>query len=219
MKRIVLMSMAACVMLTITGCAASMRAGADTQYADDFFDGNALASGGLALLPVTAGQGQEAYRRPFGNALNTTMDSVGRGYGINVTPWDRTMHAINEAGLTSDYNDALRAYRETSIIDARLIQQIGEQTGRRYLLYTILGDFREGATVRRSAISGDLTAYDAAGTEAFAQVWDTQSGDVVWEGRAAARSDASEFRYVSTTDPAAYSRAIAKVLAEEIMGR
>lgn len=203
----------------LTGCAASMQAGADTQYAADFFDGNALARGGLALLPVTAGQGQEAFRRPFGGALNATMDSVGRGYGINVTPWNRTMQAINDADLAGDYNDAIRGYRETAILDARLLTQIGEATGRRYLLYTILGDFEEGATVRRSAISGDLTAYDAQGTSAFAQVWDTQTGDVVWEGKAAARSDAGEFTYIKDDDPAAYSRAMAEVLADEIMGR
>ncbi|MEL6615301.1 MAG: hypothetical protein AAFQ43_06160, partial [Bacteroidota bacterium] len=60
------------LLFTLSGCAASMQAGADTQYAADFFDGNALARGGLALLPVTAGQGQEAFRRPFGGALNAT---------------------------------------------------------------------------------------------------------------------------------------------------
>ena len=208
------------LLATLTsGCAATMQAGADTQYAADFFDGNALASGGLALLPVTAGQGQEAYRRPFGAALNATMDSVGRGYGINVTPWNRTMQAINDAGLTARYNDALRAYRETSIIDATLVREISERTGRRYLLFTILGDFVEGQTVRRSAISGDATAYDAMGTSAFAQVWDAQSGDVVWEGKAAARTDAAEFRYIKDDDPASFSRAVAKVLADEIMGR
>ncbi|WP_412068567.1 hypothetical protein [Rubrivirga sp. IMCC43871] len=202
----------------LSGCAATMQSAANTQYADDFFDGNALARGGLALLPVTAGQGQEAYRRPFGNALNAAMDSIGRGYGINVTPWDRTMRAINDADLTSDYNEALRGYRETSIIDAGLLRQIGEHTGRRYILYTLLGDFEAGAVAGRNVISGDLEAHGAAQTAAFAQIWDTQSGDVVWEGRGEASQRGSTYTRVDS-DPAAYTRAVAVALADEIMGR
>lgn len=204
--------------LILSGCAAGIQTQASTSYASDDFSTASLAEGGLAILPVTAGDGLEGFRRPFGDALNTKLDSAGSMRGISVTRWQDAMRMVNDADLTSDYNDAVVSYGTTSIIDARLLNRLGEATGARYLLYVVLGGFDQDSELRVNALTGNLDSFDSEGTAAFAQVWDTDTGDVVWEGAGSSRAQGSELAYVEPKSPAEYSRFIAAALAEEIMG-
>lgn len=207
-------AMIAVVSLGLSGCAASVRTQGQTQYRSETFNRSTLAAGGLAILPVSAGQGQEGYRRPFGDAINRAVDSLSAG--VSVSRWQDAMQQVNDAGLTQAYQTAISAYQTTSIVDRSVMQQISAATGKRYFLYTVLGPFEADSRVQRSALGSSTYTQESAGVTAFAQVWDAQTGDVAWEGRASSSATSNEFTTLRNATPEAYSALVARELASEL---
>lgn len=202
--------------LILSGCAATAIQTADVTYQKAGFYSDEIKSGGVAILPVVAGQGVEGYRRPFGESLNERVGTICSGADILV--WQETMRQINEAELASEYTSAISTYRETSIIDQSVVKQIGEKTQLRYLLFTTLDPPVSETTVRRSALSGDLRQDESIGVTAFAQVWDTVSGDVVWEARGESTVASNEFAYIDEEgrNPSTHTAGIADELAMKL---
>ena len=105
-------------------------------YQDPTFDLAKLQLGGVAILPVLAGAGVEGYRRPFGESINAQARGL---YGAeHVVHWDAATRAINGAGLSGTYGDAIAIYRETSILPSDILLEIGSAVKSRYLLVVTL---------------------------------------------------------------------------------
>lgn len=186
----------ACIFLAvaITGCAVSSQATSNESYRASSFSEDALNQEGLAILPVVAGQGVEGYRRPFGQAVNETADSL----LMNVTPWQGSMDDFNDAGIVSEYNDAIQAYQRTSILDRELVEKMREATGTRYFMYMRLAPPESERDVSYSAFSG-VTTSETNSVSAFGQIWDASVGDVVWEGVASASVTTGDYTYSEET--------------------
>lgn len=200
--------------IILAGCAAPVRTSSNVQYHADTFSRSDLSEGGLALLPIAAGEGQEGYRRPFGDALNHSLDSLGGATPFQT--WQTTVDAFNDADLAVSYQNALSTYQTTSMIDRGLLGSMSEATGTRYFLYVRLGDFEQNSRLAYSGLSGRARTQKDVGTTAFAQVWDSESGDVVWEASGSAVASSGEFTYVSEDDPNKYSAAVATSIATQL---
>ncbi len=201
----------------LSGCAATAYQRGDVTYHSDGFDSDALRDGGLAILPVVAGQGVEGFRRPFGDAVNSLVDE--RSQDMDVMTWQETMERINSGDLARTYNNAVVTYRETSIIDRALVRDLGAATGLRYLLFLQLDPPRNESELRGGVLASGLYEYETIGVSAHAQVWDAATGDVVWEGYGEAGvTETNEYVVIkdSDRDPNTHSGKVAEEIVQRL---
>jgi hypothetical protein len=170
--------------IILWSCAAPIQNLTKTQYINPAFTDLALKDGGLALLPITAGQGQEGYRRPLGDYVNQDLQSsVPNG---KVLTWQETMELLNKNSKVSAYEDLILAYRQTSILNRDKVKELSSALGVRYALYCSLQDYSESKETSYNLFSGWNTTK-TANVMAHCLVIDLESGDVMQEiiGRAA----------------------------------
>ena len=76
----------------------------------------------------------------------------------------------------------LTAYDKTNILYRDTLRKVGEAVGVRYLAMPVLVNFQEDQSTRINAL-GFRAAKTASATARFQlQIWDAQSGRIVWEG-------------------------------------
>lgn len=204
--------------LAVAGCVAPVVDTSKVTYVKPGFGPVELSAGGLAILPVTAGSNVEGYRRPFGAALNHTADSLSRGE-IDILPWEKTMDQLNQHDLAGRYQDALIRYKQTAIIDKKLVQEMAKALGLRYFLFVELMPFEQDAQLRPNALTGGVYTQESLGVQAIGQVWDAVEGDVVWEGVGGAKTTSSELTYIEDRSVEAYSGMAANGLMSQVFGR
>ena len=201
------------IAVMMTGCAATIYDKSSVSYVDAAFSPTHLRTHGLALLPVVAGQGQEGYRRPLGDCLAaSTEELMGGGHFLG---WRETMAALNEQDLSDEYEDLIGTYRETAILRQEAVNELGLALGVRYLLFVSLERFHTSTSTTYNAFTG-LNSERTSAVNAFCQVWDTATGNVVWEGAAAARSAGNEFTYDKPYEE--YARKAADGLTARLFG-
>lgn len=218
MRAIATIAVAFCVSTIWMGCAASVETVNQETYRQPEFNEQALREGGIAILPVVAGQGIEGFRRPFGRALNKTARGL-LGAG-NVMAWQETMDELNKHGATSAYNEIVSTYQQTSILNRSLVQKMGEACGRRYFLFVRLGSPIDDSQRAASDINeGSTYEQRVIGVEAVGQVWDAANGDIVWEGTGASWvMKTQEIEYIKDADINTYGRNAAQALVRGIFG-
>ena len=156
------------------------------NYVHSTFEPSDLKTEGLAVLPVVSGAGQEAYRRPM--ATNLSKYGAEAMLPASLVSWTDTMQRINDGELTEKYHKTISVYRETSILDKSMIGEIGRTVGARYLLFTTLQEFYSTQSSSGRTVS----------VGAFCQVWDSDDGNVVWEGNARAQVMVVDFMKVAS---------------------
>jgi hypothetical protein len=181
------------VSIIFLSCAASIQNLSKLQYTKSGFTRQTLNSGGLALLPVVAGEGMEGYRRPSGDSLANAVKNICPEIPFSnaITSLDK----INEAGLSDPYADLITTYSKTAIINKQIVKQLSKAIGRRYLLHARLERFHEATTTTYSFWTGIQTLKKGE-VGIFGQIWDGEDGDVVWEAQGIASSEAGELEYL-----------------------
>ncbi len=198
----------------LMSCAASIQDLSKVQYEKEGFTPDTLIHYGIALLPVVAGQGQEGYRRPFGDAINTNIKN--NLANIDYIPWQQTMDLINKYSLTQEYNDIIVQYQTTAIIDKNLMNDLGAALNVRYLLFVSLEDFSKSESTSYNLFLGWNTKKTAI-VNGFAQLWDCSLGDVAWEGYGTAYSEGGSLSYEK--DYQEYSNVAARGLVSRLFHR
>ena len=90
--------------------------------------------------------------------------------------------AINNAGLSAAYKEMLQSYQITGIFDQDTLIRIGSAVNTRYLLQLNLSSFNQGSHRRFSIFGFRLFQTKYADIRIFIQIWDSQTGSIVWEG-------------------------------------
>jgi len=201
------------IVLLFVKCAAVIYDKSSVQYIKDDFSSETFYNGGLAILPVVSGQGQEGYRRPFGEALNKGINTMLPG--LHYLQWQRTMNVLNQHCLVEDYKKAILSYRETAILDKNLIRKIGEALELRYLLFVSLEEFHKASQTNYNILVGFHTTKTAR-INGFAQIWDCTNGDVVWDGIGLAESKGGDLTYEK--DYIEYAKIAAKIISNSDLG-
>ena len=173
----------------------SSKVTSNVSYTALSFNQSSLEADGLALLPIVAGSGVEGYRRPFGEAMNKTADSL----ITNFMPWNETLDSLNNHGLVSYYNSAIRSYQDTGIIDRSILQKMHQATDKNYFLFVHLAPPTAERYATYSSFSG-VSVTETKSVSAFGIVWSSKDGDVVWEGYAVAEVTTGEFTYSNESD-------------------
>ena len=196
----------------LMSCAASIRDLSKVQYVREGFNKDSIAQYGIALLPVVAGQGQEGYRRPFGDAINENIKN--KAPDLDYIPWKQTMDLLNEYSLTEEYQDIILQYQTTSIIDKTLMRDLGDALNVRYLLFVSLEDISKTESTSYDIFLGVHTTKTAF-VNGFAQLWDCLLGDVAWEGYGTAYSKGGSYTYEK--DYKEYSNVAARGLVRRLL--
>lgn len=197
----------------LTGCAATIHDQTRTQYVNPVFSAPDLQEGGLALFPVTAGQGQEGYRRPLGDFLNDSLQ-VAVPHG-RVLTWQATMDSLNAEGKVDAYQDLIRSYAETSIVDRERARELGDATQVRYALFAALQRASDVTTTKYSFWTG-WHSNDTVDVVAHCLVVDMKTGDIMQEIIGEAKSVGGSETYNSPYE--AYAQILARSVLSQLPG-
>ena len=202
------------LLLGLSSCAVSSKVDRNVSYVASDFSVSDIHRDGLALLPVVAGSGVEGYRRPFGEAMNQTGDSL----ITHFMKWNETMANLNDNDLVSEYNRAIQAYQETGIFDRRVLHQMSEATGKNFFFYVRLAPPTAERDVSYNAFTGGVSRTETKSVSAYALLWSASKGDVVWEGVATAEVKTDGYTY---TDESDMDRAVmvARALIDELLNK
>lgn len=194
----------------VAGCTVTAETTSNTSYEADSFGPDELRQEGLAIMPIQSNQGVEGYRRPFGNSINETANSLLAN--TEVIPWRESQQRINDAGLVADYRETIQSYEQTSILNQDAVQQIGEAVGKRYLLVVTLAP-----PGRESDYIGQGVTMETQSVSAYGKVWDAAEGDIAWEGVATTEVTTGNYsRAEGTTQSRAQKTA--EALMRRVMG-
>lgn len=147
-------------------------------YKSQEFSQEDISSKGIGIMPVLGGGEKEQYRRPMADAINKHFKEK---FGANnVKTTDQVRDILNEKGISKEYSDALRNYRESGMVPAEMVGELKKALSVDYLLYTRLLSSTEYGEIS----TGYYTSKEFSVDEIYlqTQVWDTK-GDVVWEGK------------------------------------
>jgi len=202
-------------LFVLSSCVAPILNISKTTYVKNDFSLSATENECLAILPVVEGAGIEGYRRPFGDALNNAMETLGKG--IRFIKWQDTLNILNENNLASRYQDALIRYKDTAIIDKNLIQDMGVALSAKYFLFVQLRPLENTHELRQSVLVRGVYTQETFGVSGFGQIWDAKEGDVVWEGVGGVMAQSDELSYIGDRNPETYSTKAAYALIKKIL--
>lgn len=155
---------------------------ADTScpgYKSVDFEREYISKYGIAIMPVLGGDEKEQYRRPMGDEITKHFrDEFGKE---NIKSPSEVISTLNDVGLADDYANAISLYNTSGIIPQQLLEKIGDVLNTKYILYVKLLADSEIDFI-------DYGYYGTTRVEVYelyiqTQVWSTDLGDVVWEGK------------------------------------
>lgn len=140
-----------------------------------------LESGGLGFLTPSTVTGQEEDRQPlalvFADVLAHQRDE------IRVIGLPQTLSAVNRAGLTEPYKRMYEAYRDSGVFEPGILRKVGDAVGVRYMVQLKMAGFRQQEKERFGILGLSILQTQGANIRLFLQIWDTEDGSIVWEGK------------------------------------
>lgn len=171
-----------------------------------------LERAGIALISPSAAQGHEEDRQAlaftFGRMLGEQRPDV------RVVSLPESLGAINQGGLAEAYKLMYVEYAGTGVFNHDILVRIGEAIGSRYVLQLQLAEFSQLSSNRLSALGIRLIQTNQATIRLFAQIWDTQTGQIVWEGS----EELNRARDTFTSQPIGFNEVVAQS-AKQLIAR
>lgn len=139
-----------------------------------------LEAGGVGFLTPAAATGREADKQALALVFSEVLQT--ERPDIQVVPLPVILSAVNAAQLDQEYKKMYRDYLDTGILDGDLLGRLGEIGGVRYLVQLNLAAFDQGTRTRFSFFGLRFVDTKQGNMRVFAQVWDSRTGAVAWEG-------------------------------------
>lgn len=175
--------LACALLLGATSCYApgvQWAAEARELYREAGFGQHQLAGERVTFVAARVSFGNETYRRVVIQGLVDAMREQPSAEGV-VHP-NVMANRINEAGLTADYARMLDEYDRTGILGAAPLAAIADTVEVRYFAVPSLVNFQEQVATRLSAFGMRIGKTASATARFQLQIWDGQTGHIVWEG-------------------------------------
>lgn len=170
-------------LFTGIGCSGPLKQAsisANEFYRAPYMDGLNSTHIGFLTTAVSRGNGLGEYRMTVSDIIEKTFREDRPGIGI-VTARE-ALNRINSSGMTNDYAVMLQSYDITGILDKKVLARIGEILDVKYIVQPKLSSFTERTSTRLSAFGLSLISTRETTVKISLQVWDTNTGDIVWEG-------------------------------------
>jgi hypothetical protein len=152
-----------------------------TPHTEDFGLTSAeLEAGGLGFLTPSTVTGQEEDRQPLALVVADVLAEQRKE--IRTVGLPETLSAVNRAGLTEAYKRMYQDYRDSGVFEPKILRQVGDAVGVRYMVQLKMAGFRQEARERFGILGLSILQTQAANIRLFLQIWDTDDGSIVWEG-------------------------------------
>jgi hypothetical protein len=106
------------------------------------------------------------------------------------------MQILNAAEMVQDYQQLIKTYNETAIVDQSVTKKLTEALGVEYLLYVRLGQPEQSKDVGYNYLTGGVSTTETKAVSAYAKIWQSD-GDVAWEGSATAKAVSGSYTYIA----------------------
>ena len=194
-------------MLLTTACAGPLKQiGSETSFTTKSasFDPFVLQREQVGVLNAVVGFGLEGYSQQVSRSLSSAVKEV---YPLfQLIPAHETLSRINHEGLADEYASMVSDYLVSGILDRDALEEIGQALGARYVFQPGLAAFSQSMSGRFSAFGLRIFQTRVSVLRLSVQLWDTQTGEIVWEASGEATLAGEDVREV-------------RISFEEIAGR
>lgn len=167
------------LVLLLAGCGGMQKYSAP-EHQVLRLNGSDLADGGIAFLTPSTVTGQEEDKQALAYVFANTLRRERKEVRVLALP--ETISAVNRAGLADEYRALYHDYRDTAVLDGKVMRQIAKAAGVRYLAQLKLATMQQGARGRFSLLGLQLLQTQYANMRVFFQIWDSRDGTIAWEG-------------------------------------
>ena len=184
--------------LVLSGCL-----NAFTQWGDEVslvsnapsFTAENLKGEKVAILNAVVGFGLEGYSLQVSRTLSSALSSQKQVFDL--IPVQTALSGINRNGLASDYARMISGYRESGILNREILEKLGKAINATYVIQPSMAAFSQFTSGRLSVLGLRLFHTRISTLRLSAQIWDTRTGELVWEASGEgtiATEDVREFR-------------------------
>jgi hypothetical protein len=191
------------LLLTFGLASCTTQINSEVEHSSFGLQPNDLEIHGVGFLTPAAATGQETDKQSLSLMFADELAQM-RPYA-RVAPLPEVLSAVNESGLADEYKQMYRDYLQTGILEQDVLSSIGEVAGVRYLVQLSLAGFAQGANKRLGVLGLRLIDTKQATMRVFMQIWDSQTGSVVWEG-----AEEVHFAYDTSSEKPVTFKAIAE---------
>jgi hypothetical protein len=143
-----------------------------------------LAREPVATLRLAAPAGLQGLSFSVSHALTTALSQASPP--IRGVPASEVANQLNEKGLAADYTDMVSDFARSGILDRERLQRIGSALGFRFVLQPGLAEFGQVLLDRFELAGVKLSRVRVNTLRLWLQLWDTETGQMLWESAAEA---------------------------------
>jgi len=148
------------------------------KVSKEMFRGQSMAV--LPAVHIEYDPSQELYRETLAGLLSAALNEYPNG--PTVIPLDAVQSSINKEGLWNDVQLMYGEYQETSVLRKDVLIKLGQALQARYVLLPKLLHFQQEVFDRATVLGISFLRTRQSTVDIHAQIWDTQTGEVVWQG-------------------------------------
>jgi hypothetical protein len=144
-----------------------------------FFDVTELAREQVATLGLLTPAGLQGFNPPLSHALNAALSEASpsiRGIAAH-----ETVNVLNQQGLAAEYGTLIAGFGRGGILESKPLRRIGSALSSRYVLLPGLAEFNQVIIDRLSIYGWNFIQSRVTTLRLWLQLWDTQTGKIVWE--------------------------------------
>ena len=143
------------------------------------FNVGVLASEPVAILGVVAPANLQGLSHTLSLALAAALAEVSPP--IREIPTFETVNRLTDQGLAAEYADLLMGFARNGVLERQRLRRIGSGLGARYVLLPGLAQLDETIIDKFEAGGLKLLRNRVTTLRSWLQLWDAQTGHIVWE--------------------------------------
>jgi len=137
----------------------------------------------VAVLPAVAidyDPTQEIYRETLAGLLYAALKK--NPDGPRILSVSALQSGINRSGLWGDFMLMYTEYQKTAVLRRDILAKIGRAVDARYVILPRLLRFQSETFDRATIVGISMLRTRQSSADIHVQIWDTATGDVVWQG-------------------------------------
>ncbi len=178
--RLVRVAALAVLVAVLSGGCSNNQIHSTVQYEDISLASNELETHGLGFITPSTVTGQEQDVQSLAFIFARVLEK--ERPDIRVISLPEALSAVNQAGLADEYKQMYVDYSDTGIFEKTSLRNVGEVIGARYLVQLKLSGFSQNSRGRFSFLGLRLLQTKEANIRLFFQIWNSETGAIVWEG-------------------------------------
>lgn len=198
--------------LALAGCGLTDQVSTDAHEANHGLAVADLAAGGVAIMTPSGAAGQDSYKRGLAQTFATVLHQ--RYPTAQVVDLPEFLTAVNAHGDAGRYRDLFNDYEDTGLLEAEALKAIGHDTGVRYVAHLDLARFTQGSNKRFGAAGLRLLDTKVAGIRMALEVWDAETGALVWQG-----NEELHYSYETVREKPVTFNTVATMATEDLLKR